>query len=426
MRRVFIFACALLLAAPLHLKAGNWAREELEKSRRELADVRDSIRAEKERLSKDLKDAFSDLEKANRNCEAQLQKASDITSLSQSSKFYDSMCDEMYADLRALASYFSISSGMAHQHISLSELRGESEKTIGAAAEAIFNPLKLRDYEAVDPKSGAPLPGKSFRIGAFSFFVGDGEAGFLSPKGEVYGKNYGPKIRAFADSKTDLIPVDLSGGSLLELEKSRRSFAEEVKLGGVWMYPILFFGALSAVVLIFKIARFALIRRAPADVVARITSALSRGDEAEALKIARSAGWPYSNLLSELIMSRRLDSSMLEEVSYEYMLTSGEKIFSGLSVLSVSAAVSPLFGLLGTVTGIIKTFGDLSFQGAAQAQFISAGISEALITTEYGLIVAIPAFVAHALLSRRAKAVMSDMEKLASAFLSGVSRKNNG
>ena len=101
------------------------------------------------------------------------------------------------------------------------------------------------------------------------------------------------------------------------------------------------------------------------------------------------------------------------------MLSAGEKLFSGLSVLSVSAAVAPLLGLLGTVTGIIKTFGDLSFSGAGQAEFISAGISEALITTEYGLVVAIPAYVAHAIFSRRAKSVLSDMEKIASSYLSG-------
>lgn len=68
------------------------------------------------------------------------------------------------------------------------------------------------------------------------------------------------------------------------------------------------------------------------------------------------------------------------------------------------------------MTGIIKTFADLSTMSSEQAQFVSAGISEALITTEYGLVVAIPAFVAHAILSRRAKGVLSDMEKLASSF----------
>ena len=162
---------------------------------------------------------------------------------------------------------------------------------------------------------------------------------------------------------------------------------------------------------------FIFIRRAPKDAVKKITMALADGDVEKAKKIASATGYPYSNLLEELVQSRNLQTSLLEEISYEHMLSAGEKLFGGLSVLSVTSAVAPLFGLLGTVTGIIKTFGDLSARSAEQAQFISAGISEALITTEYGLIVAIPAFVVHAILSRRAKGILSDMEKLASSFL---------
>ena len=73
---------------------------------------------------------------------------------------------------------------------------------------------------------------------------------------------------------------------------------------------------------------------------------------------------------------------------------------SSLSVPSITATVSPLLGLLGTVSGIIKTFADLS-ANSSQAGDISDGIGEALITTEYGLIVAIPALIANALISRR-------------------------
>ncbi len=426
MRPALIASCILVLPALLYPKTDNWAESELEKSRGELADIRASIDEDKDRVLKNLKDKFRDLERESRNYREQIQKSSDARSLFQTSKFYDSMCDEMHADLGSLASCFSVNLGISHSKLSLSELRKEIEKTIGTASDVLFHPLVLRDCDAVDSKSGLPLHGKSFRVGGMSFFIGDADAGFLSHKGELYGKKYGTKIRAFADSKTPYIPVDVSKGRLIEVEKNSRSFVETIKLGGVWMYPILFFGAISTAVILFKIACFITIPRSATDVVTEIINALSRGDDTVSLTIARSTRWPYSSLLSELVLSRKLDSSMLEEVSYEYMLTSGEKIFSGLSILSVSAAVSPLFGLLGTVTGIIKTFGDLSFNGAAQTQFISAGISEALITTEYGLIVAILAFVAHALLSRRAKAVMSDMEKLASAFLSGISKEKNG
>lgn len=189
------------------------------------------------------------------------------------------------------------------------------------------------------------------------------------------------------------------------------------------MWPIMFFGFLSIIICALKIARFSRIKRAPKDALAKIFESLDRGDEPHALKYVEKLGFPYAGFLSSLIKSRNLNSGMLEEVSYEYMLVAGEKLFGKLSVLSVTAAVAPLFGLLGTVTGIIKTFGDLSAVGAQHARLISSGISEALITTEYGLIVAIPAFVAHALLSRRAKSVLADMEKLAAGF---IGRNSNG
>ena len=94
------------------------------------------------------------------------------------------------------------------------------------------------------------------------------------------------------------------------------------------------------------------------------------------------------------------------------------RVSSSKVVAAVSAAISPLLGLLGTVTGIIKTFGDLSVYGAGNPQLMSGGISEALITTEFGLMVAIPSFVLHAVLSRRGKAILSDMEKAASEYIS--------
>ena len=235
----------------------------------------------------------------------------------------------------------------------------------------------------------------------------------------LYGESFARDIRDFAGGKKSSLPADISSGAVFSAEKNARSIAEEISLGGIWMYPILLLGFLSALVFLIKLAYFLRVRRAPEGVAGKIKQALSKGDESAALGIASASGFPYSRLLTDLIESRNLSQAALEEVSYESMLSAGEKLFSGLSVLSVSAAVAPLLGLLGTVTGIIKTFGDLSFSGAGQAEFISAGISEALITTEYGLVVAIPSYVAHAIFSRRAKSVLSDMEKIASSYLSG-------
>jgi biopolymer transport protein ExbB len=114
---------------------------------------------------------------------------------------------------------------------------------------------------------------------------------------------------------------------------------------------------------------------------------------------------------------------LVEEVMYESMLSTQPRLERFLNVIAVTAATAPLLGLLGTVTGIIKTFKLMKVFGAGDPKPLISGISEALITTELGLVLAIPALVIHALLSRRVAAVLSRMEKLSVAFLNGLARR---
>ena len=88
--------------------------------------------------------------------------------------------------------------------------------------------------------------------------------------------------------------------------------------------------------------------------------------------------------------------------------------------IAVVAATAPLMGLLGTVTGMIKTFKLITVFGTGDARSLSSGISEALVTTEFGLCVAIPALIIHALLLRRTKGVLASMEQTAVAFKNGL------
>ena len=95
---------------------------------------------------------------------------------------------------------------------------------------------------------------------------------------------------------------------------------------------------------------------------------------------------------------------------------------SMLPFVAVSAAAAPLLGLLGTVTGIINTFKLITVFGTGDVKTLSSGISEALITTELGLCVAIPSLLFHAYLSRKAKGVVDDMEKVGIAFVNQIIR----
>mgnify|MGYP002563141347 FL=1 len=419
MRRIFaaaaVCACACAFASDLKTSAYESARA----AEGELAEF-GRVRAEKISEKRAELDALSAQIRALRGREEALRSAlAERASLASASAFCDSRAGELAADIGEFSASFFPASAPFAPRSSAAECLQKLESESGAWLEKLFNPLAPAPFSAKLPGSREKIAGKMFRVGAFEYFVSPTRAGFLDSSGVLYGEKFAPEIRAFFAGESNVLPADVSGGAIFAADRNARDIFEEISLGGIWMYPILFLGFLSAAVFAYKLAYFARVRRAPEGIARRVKELLARSDEDGALEVARSAGYPYSRLLLDLARSRGLPRAALEEVSYESMLEAGERLFSGLSVLSVSAAVAPLLGLLGTVTGIIKTFGDLSFSGAGQAQFISAGISEALITTEYGLVVAIPAYVAHAVFSRRAKSVLSDMEKLASSYLSG-------
>lgn len=109
-----------------------------------------------------------------------------------------------------------------------------------------------------------------------------------------------------------------------------------------------------------------------------------------------------SLLVTEFIATRSgntdLDRSILEESIQRIQ----RRLKDHLALIGVMAAVAPLLGLLGTVTGMIATFDVLSFFGTGNAKAMAAGISEALITTQTGLLVAIPGLYMKGFLDRRA------------------------
>lgn len=94
--------------------------------------------------------------------------------------------------------------------------------------------------------------------------------------------------------------------------------------------------------------------------------------------------------------------------------------------MAITAAAAPLLGLLGTVTGMIKTFNLITIFGTGDAKSLSSGISEALVTTELGLIVAIPALILHGILSRMAKEKLGTLEQTALSFINGVVATRTG
>ena len=410
-----IARCAVFLVGALCCAAAygqsDWAKAELANARAESAKTAAEISSERGRLVRRIDSLAAESAKLDAEIAREKSVFDGSETLADKSAFYDTLANTLAAD----ASKYCDTS-LPSRAVSIANAAEYVESGLSKLGGGVFNPLAMSECTARIAGRNSEISGATFRVGACRYFVGGVTAGFLSDGGVLYGTRFAPQILDFAEGRSDFLPFDFSGGSLYEESITSRTFAEDMRRGGIWMLPIAFFGAISLLAAGCKIFSFLRIKRPRANAVERIASLLENGGGAAALKFASQCSSPYRELLSALVRSRGADASAFDEIVNGAILSAEGRLFSGLSVLSVAAAVAPLFGLLGTVTGIIKTFSDLAERGAERAQFISAGIGEALITTEYGLIVAIPAFVLHAVLSRRARGVVADMEKIAADF----------
>jgi biopolymer transport protein ExbB len=143
---------------------------------------------------------------------------------------------------------------------------------------------------------------------------------------------------------------------------------------------------------------------------------LTKGNE-EALALAEKKPFPANRVLSVALKYADHQSDVIEEVIIGEIRNVKTRLERLLPFLAIIAATSPLMGLLGTVVGMIKTFSLITVFGSGNAQSFSAGISEALVTTEFGLIVAIPALILHGVLLRSAREKLGSLEDLASEFV---------
>lgn len=216
--------------------------------------------------------------------------------------------------------------------------------------------------------------------------------------------------------------MDLSLGNALALQSTKDSLFVHLKKGGIWVYPIIAFAFVATMVALFKFVQIMSIRQPAPNTIYDIAKLLLTNKQAEALKLAQAQPEPARAMLVQAVEHSEESIELVEEAMYESMLHTQPKLERYLNIIAVTASVAPLLGLLGTVTGIIKTFNLMRVFGSGDPKPLISGISEALITTELGLVLAIPALIIHALLSRKVSGVMAHIEKLSVALLNTLSR----
>ncbi|MCA8963277.1 MAG: MotA/TolQ/ExbB proton channel family protein, partial [Planctomycetes bacterium] len=154
----------------------------------------------------------------------------------------------------------------------------------------------------------------------------------------------------------------------------------------------------------------------------QLLEAISQRDQAAAKRVAEVMPGPTGQMLAVGVEHLQEPRELIEEVMYEKVLANKLKLGKWLPFIAITASSAPLLGLLGTVTGIMNTFSLMTLFGTGDVKTLSSGISEALITTELGLYVAIPSLLLHAFLSRKAKGLVDDMEKSAVALVNQVAK----
>jgi biopolymer transport protein ExbB len=253
--------------------------------------------------------------------------------------------------------------------------------------------------------------------------IAEQRLGSLEPSVQPYADPaYAPLTRDFVVKGEGTMPFDPSLGSARKIEETQEGLVEHFLKGGTVMWPILGVASLAALVAVSKWIILSLVRMPGTRQVGQLLEAVRHNDKQAATRAAGGMKGPAGTMLRAGVQHLDAPKDLIEEVMFETMLDTRFRLNKMLPLIAVTAACAPLLGLLGTVTGIISTFKLITVFGSGDVKMLSAGISEALITTEYGLYVAIPSILAHSFLSRKAKAIMDKMERLGIAFLTEIEK----
>ncbi len=227
-------------------------------------------------------------------------------------------------------------------------------------------------------------------------------------------------LASIAGEGAGALPLDPTLGKALKTEKARKTLRQYLADGGPVGVVIVLLGLSALGLAIFKILEIVRFEVADPERLDGILGDLARGDAEGARRQAQQVRGVAGDILSTGVEHAGEKRGVLEELLFEKILEVRPTLERFLPFLAIAAAAAPLLGLLGTVTGMIKTFELITIFGTGDARSLSSGISEALVTTAAGLIVAIPALIVHGALSRMAKHKLGLLEQLSVAFVNGV------
>ncbi|MDA0345963.1 MAG: MotA/TolQ/ExbB proton channel family protein [Verrucomicrobia bacterium] len=436
---LFIVSSAFSGAETLE-EALAWSREELTAVRKELSEQRDKIVDEKLPIARELREIREKLVEEQKNKRF-------LDAQQEGGNFELDQLKSRQSTSKELAGYLGSQAIRFRQNFESDLVVGERysyvDTLLSTGAQAGTSPIKHAEaqWEVIEASlnrldrlpggtkfeteavsdTGVLVGGSAIQFGPLVFFKGanDNVVGNLAaseslqPQIRSLDDNHKAAVRGLFAGNEVLIPVDPTLGQAALIQQESVSFMEHLALGGFWMIPICLFGLLAFLTSIFK---WISIQRVRLPSILEFEELRNLSPDKLNNEYKSDSRRLVASLIAVKDVSPDIQSAELDVAYQEFKFNMNR----WLPIIALTAGVSPLLGLLGTVTGMIKTFQLISLFGAGDAKLLSSGISEALITTEFGLVVAIPALVLHAFLQRRVKKILVGSATLMEQVSRGV------
>jgi biopolymer transport protein ExbB len=274
----------------------------------------------------------------------------------------------------------------------------------------------VRFNHPVTTAAGEQIEAEIVRVGAFNLIS---DAGYLEYKddGSVVELPRQPESR-FAGSASDLYSadsgtvgfgVDGTRGGILALLVETPTIMEKVDQGGIVGYCIIALGLFGLLIAIWRWLGL---------------SSDSRKVSAQLKKDSAGTDNPLGRVLAAYESNKAADTETIELKLSEAALKEMPGLTKGLLFIKVISVVAPLMGLLGTVTGMIKTFQVITLYGAGDPKMMAGGISQALVTTVLGLVVAIPMVLLHTVVSGQSRKIVNIIQSQSAGLIAQHSERN--
>ena len=295
----------------------------------------------------------------------------------------------------------------------IEQLWFELQREVAESGKIVKFPLEITRAD------GEVVTAEVVRVGTFNIVFEDGYLMYSGGDSQVAELQRQPEQGRYTNSTSDMVnatsgPVtfglDGTRGGILALLVESPTIQDRINQGGIVGYCIIGLGIFGLLI--------ALVRWVGLSSASRKVNAQLKSDTA-------STDNPLGRVLAAYEANQNADTETIELKLSEAALKEMPDLTKGLLFIKVISVVAPLMGLLGTVTGMIKTFQVITLYGAGDPKMMAGGISQALMTTVLGLVVAIPMVLIHTLVSGQSRKIVNVLQSQSAGIVATHAEKHN-